>query len=996
MTTTCHLQILPDYYTTLPPRDTKHRPNTNPRYKRFNQIHFTAGDEQQFNNYRFVDNKAETNGLRGRSPKAETNGLRGRSPKAETNGETNGETNFLNDTKKNIKIDKNRFNKCKIPNVEAELYSRLDKKYVDSTFRYIFHKFKKGIFVKIHSNTLKVFLPFSKANFTNEWYKNIKAPPDFCSVNDFIKFACSLAGFNVVDEKINSFISGWYSNNFLMRHEFPPREGDSGVGGMKDMLLSLCHNRELPDIEFFINKRDLPLLKKDLTEPYESLYNDRKLPLLSFREHRYYPILSMTTAADYADIPMPTLEDWARVSSIEDGKFFIPPRNYNHTFNLDFSSKKSIAVFRGASTGEGTTVATNIRLKVAEMSSKNHVDQDGEPFLDAGITKWNTRIRKEYGCPYISTIDYTKLPFGLVEPLTPERQSDYKYIINIDGHCSAFRLSLEFGMGSVILLVESRYRLWFHTMIKPWIHYVPVKGDLSDLIQQIKWCKKNPHKCKKMAENSLRFYSEVLSKQGILDYMQCLLVKLRNTMGYQSSYNKYRVSDLQKQLMIRDLRQLSMTPDQKKYLPTEKISDRGGVQIYKVVNENMPTGGQRVVKNILRYKPGDNFQKKYADKYWEGITEIFAGIRCLNHSRQYIPNFQKINGFCFDSERITVDKDWVEGNTLDEWVKSPYFTFENFLVVLLQINLSLFLAQSLYGFIHFDLYPWNIVIETTETESQINYPWIDGKMISVKSKIRACIIDYGKSSIVYRGVRYGSLKYCTIHDTLTNLLSSLFEVVKNGGETLPILKLSRFVTNTKFRETPFKNARELRLWLKDIKKYDNMLISNKHELASQTSIDFIKYLLSNFTIQGTDIRDRVVPPQPLTGVEEFKNAIKTVNLNDKFVVYHLSKVLPDVMASPDIDFDTKTKLLEAVKRLSLKPEKKSRENQLKGIPYQKFYDMDNGLIDNKIECISLKYVKQHSLTSEIYFPNPSESMAIYSHSTFKFYSRLLGGTNNFI
>ena len=47
MTTTDHLQVLPDFYITdnSPVREYV---NTNPRYKRFNQIHFTAGDEQQF------------------------------------------------------------------------------------------------------------------------------------------------------------------------------------------------------------------------------------------------------------------------------------------------------------------------------------------------------------------------------------------------------------------------------------------------------------------------------------------------------------------------------------------------------------------------------------------------------------------------------------------------------------------------------------------------------------------------------------------------------------------------------------------------------------------------------------------------------------------------------------------------------------------------------------------------------------------------------------
>ena len=48
----------------------------------------------------------------------------------------------------------------------------------------------------------------------------------------------------------------WYSNNCLVRFEYPPSEGDSGVSQMKDMFSSLCNTRKIPDIEFFVNRRD--------------------------------------------------------------------------------------------------------------------------------------------------------------------------------------------------------------------------------------------------------------------------------------------------------------------------------------------------------------------------------------------------------------------------------------------------------------------------------------------------------------------------------------------------------------------------------------------------------------------------------------------------------------------------------------------------------------------------------------------------------------------
>ncbi len=70
------------------------------------------------------------------------------------------------------------------------------------------------------------------------------------------------------------------------------------------------------------------------------------------------------------------------------------------------------------------------------------------------LLNWNLRPRKILNEKYLQTINIEK-EAPKVSPLTPEEQSKYKYIINIDGHVSAFRLSLEMSMGCCILLVKS-------------------------------------------------------------------------------------------------------------------------------------------------------------------------------------------------------------------------------------------------------------------------------------------------------------------------------------------------------------------------------------------------------------------------------------------------------------------------------------------------------------------------------------------------------------
>ena len=155
----------------------------------------------------------------------------------------------------------------------------------------------------------------------------------------------------------------------------------------------------------------------------------------------------MVEHMDYDDVCIPTWDDWSRVCS---GQYFHKScRDIDQDFSeIKWEDKKPIAVFRGGSTGDGTTIETNIRLKAAYMSweQRNYDTQ----LLDAFSTKW-------YSSPLLSqmtlkTIDHTKFPFGLADELTPFEQAKYKYILHLPGHVEAFRLSLEMKMGCVILL----------------------------------------------------------------------------------------------------------------------------------------------------------------------------------------------------------------------------------------------------------------------------------------------------------------------------------------------------------------------------------------------------------------------------------------------------------------------------------------------------------------------------------------------------------------
>jgi protein glucosyltransferase len=59
--------------------------------------------------------------------------------------------------------------------------------------------------------------------------------------------------------------------------------------------------------------------------------------------------------------------------------------------------------------------------------------------------------------------------------------------------------------GSVPLKVETTKIEWFYPDLKPWVNYVPIKSDYSDLLEVIEWLKANDAKARDIVENAVLF-----------------------------------------------------------------------------------------------------------------------------------------------------------------------------------------------------------------------------------------------------------------------------------------------------------------------------------------------------------------------------------------------------------------------------------------------------------------------------------------------------------
>jgi Glycosyl transferase family 90 len=70
----------------------------------------------------------------------------------------------------------------------------------------------------------------------------------------------------------------------------------------------------------------------------------------------------------------------------------------------------------------------------------------------------------------------------------------WRYLIDIEGHSGGYsgRVKMLLSMPRVVFLVDRDLKEYFYRWLRPWIHYVPVKHDLSDLQNNLDLIKQNP------------------------------------------------------------------------------------------------------------------------------------------------------------------------------------------------------------------------------------------------------------------------------------------------------------------------------------------------------------------------------------------------------------------------------------------------------------------------------------------------------------------------
>lgn len=99
----------------------------------------------------------------------------------------------------------------------------------------------------------------------------------------------------------------------------------------------------------------------------------------------------------------------------------------------------------------------------------------------------------------------------------PEMVRKYRWLLDIGGAGYSGRTKFLLFSGRPILMVERRYLEYFSEDLKPWEHYVPVKEDLSDLVDKHEWLKHNDEEALRMASKAREYAKENFTMDRILE-----------------------------------------------------------------------------------------------------------------------------------------------------------------------------------------------------------------------------------------------------------------------------------------------------------------------------------------------------------------------------------------------------------------------------------------------------------------------------------------------
>jgi hypothetical protein len=104
----------------------------------------------------------------------------------------------------------------------------------------------------------------------------------------------------------------------------------------------------------------------------------------------------------------------------------------------------------------------------------------------------------------------------------------HKYLFCLEGFDVSSLLNIALCTNSLTIIPKMHYEntIINSNYLKPYIHYVPIKENFSDLQEVIEWCLNNEEKCKEIIKNANEYAKIFLNENTTLDFMKLLVEEI--------------------------------------------------------------------------------------------------------------------------------------------------------------------------------------------------------------------------------------------------------------------------------------------------------------------------------------------------------------------------------------------------------------------------------------------------------------------------------------
>lgn len=302
------------------------------------------------------------------------------------------------------------------------------------------------------------------------------------------------ARFRVIDNKIYRYIP----DNVFYQKEV------TYVRSFENALRTLSLLTRLPNIDVIISSQDgTPIIELNNDDFYITEKRSEQAPILGWAKKKSVDLVVL--------IP----------DSFQLAKPLITQGLLNESQKSSWEEKTSKLFWRGFPT-KGN------RIKLCYLSI------DNPSLIDAGFGKKSTmnsfflqlKNSKEYANEFLECYK------GFATFL---EQCEYKYLPVINGcMCTYPGYQWRLLSNSCVFKQQSEEIQWFYKYLKPYVHFIPIEEEFTDVVEQVKWAKNNDEQCKKIAQNATDFVMNNLTFETIYVY----LLKVLQTYEKQQVFDK--------------------------------------------------------------------------------------------------------------------------------------------------------------------------------------------------------------------------------------------------------------------------------------------------------------------------------------------------------------------------------------------------------------------------------------------------------------------------